>query len=89
MEEWQGLPGLPGEGGEPLGLGRVRGAGRPWPAALVWGSPLMAQVPAPRSLELSAGSSRGSRSLAVVCTRGDCWPSCFSELVRGLLEGLG
>lgn len=49
-EEWQGPPGLPGEGGEPFGLGRVRGAGRPWPAVLVWESPFMAQVPGLRPL---------------------------------------
>lgn len=43
-------PSLPGEGGEPSGLGRVGGVGRPWPAALVWGSPLMAQGPGLRPL---------------------------------------
>ena len=38
------FPGLPGERGEPSGSGRVRGA------ALVSGSPLMAQVPGLRPL---------------------------------------
>lgn len=75
------FPGLPGEGGEPSGLGRVRGA------ALVSESPLMAQVPGPRPLRAECWLIEGVTLLACIFARGDCWLRCFSELVA--LEGLG